>query len=80
VYLFSGIHWTSANDIGREPGQFYWAEGRKTEKWVWSQNEPDSHNPGQDTCALLTSNFVIGDLPCSRKYPYICEKRFECKN
>jgi len=77
---FSGNLWTSASDVGRRPGEFLWADGRKVEQAMWASRQPDSFGEGKEACAVLASDFLLWDYDCSQDGKYfVCKMDPECK-
>ena len=68
MYIFADAHslWVSASDIGRAPGQFYWADGQAVDSSMWNVGEPNTFGAGEETCAKLnTTTKKLNDFSCT---------------
>lgn len=58
--------WTSATDVGYEPGQFYWPDGTQVDKATWYKGEPRYFGAGKDACVYVYNVYnKLGDIKCS---------------
>ncbi|CAB3385149.1 Hypothetical predicted protein [Cloeon dipterum] len=70
--------WTSANDIGMQPGKFVWNDGTPLENssklWHIGEmyQEPNEFQRGRETCVNVHSGFLY-DYQCNAELFYICE-------
>jgi len=79
MYFAACCFWTTATDIGHQPGQFYWANGRKIEQSLWALGKPDEFGLGKETCVALYRNYEFSDDSCSHTHYFICENDPRCK-
>lgn len=66
--------WVSATDIGREPGQFQWADGTPVDSKMWNPGYPNQFYKGREICVCLyTFRAKLYDIACSATAYVLCE-------
>jgi hypothetical protein len=71
LYILVG-YWGGASDIGHEPGQFFWENGRKVDSGWWSiYNKADSRF-GRKDCVYVFDG-KLWDAPCLNVQNFICK-------
>jgi hypothetical protein len=82
MLIFPVVHrfWLSATDIGRPPGQFYWAEGTPIDNSFRGLDETHQSGEGKEACIYVDSVARrIYDEECWRPYHILCEVPEELK-
>lgn len=71
-------YWLDASDIGHEPGEFYWSDGRDVSRWSWDREngQPNDFAAGNQTAVCLShlhrGRLCDGSISLHKAY-FICE-------
>lgn len=69
--------WSSASDIGRQPGQFHWSNGTPLNKSIWGAVKLNAFGAGKQSCVSVDSMIAkvatLSDYPCTEVSNVMCE-------
>ncbi|XP_038668151.1 lectin-like [Scyliorhinus canicula] len=81
IFEAKGSHvptWIGFNDLYKE-GTFLWTDGSSSHFKKWRTGEPNNQNGTENCGNLWTANTKSwNDVPCDRKYSFICSYKLPC--